>query len=459
MSRRSNDVTGADLVVVGGDVVSEYGVHRADVWIQAGLVRMVGADVARLAPTGTAQLDAAGKLVFPGLIDPQVHFREPGLEHKEDLASGGLCAIAGGMTGFLEMPNTNPLTTDPERLADKLERASGRSPADFGFFIGGTAENADRLGEWETLPGCAGVKVFMGSSTGNLLIPDDATLERVLRSGKRRVTVHSEDDPRLKERYAAIGPDVHVREHPHIRDVECAMRATRRLLALAEKTGRPVHLLHVSTAEEIELVRERALGDLVTVEVTPNHLFLAAPDCYEEHGTWAQMNPPVRDRRHQATLRQAVADGTATCIGSDHAPHTAAEKAKPFPVAPSGIAGTQTILPLLLTAVRDGWLRLPDIVRLCLTGPCHVYGIQGRGPLAPGVEGDLVLVDPTRRGPLPVEALHSRAGFSPFVGVELAGWPCATVLRGEVVYRVTGQDGLRGAAVGAPTGRALRFLA
>jgi dihydroorotase len=460
MSRANeSDAVGGDLLIRGGDVVSAYGVARADVWIERGVVRAVGVGVAGLAPAGTPALDAAGKLVFPGLIDPQVHFREPGLEHKEDLASGGLCAIAGGMTAFLEMPNTNPLTTEPDKLADKLRRAAGRSPADFGFFIGGTAQNADQLGAWETLPGCAGVKVFMGSSTGDLLIPDDATLERVLRSGKRRVTIHSEDDPRLKERYAALAPGTHVREHPHVRDVETAVRSTRRLLDLVEKTRRPVHLLHVSTAEELELVRARGLGELVTVEVTPNHLFLAAPDCYDEHGTWAQMNPPVRDRRHRDALRHAVADGTATCIGSDHAPHTAAEKAKPFPAAPSGIAGVQTTLPLLLTAVRDGWLALTDIVRLCLLGPCHVYGIQGRGPLAPGVEGDAVLVDPTVRGPLPLAALHSRAGNSPFVGVELAGWPIATVLRGEVVYRsVAEHEGpCVGAAVGAPHGRALNF--
>lgn len=448
---------GQDLVITGGDVVSAYGVTRADVWIERGVVRAVGPGVAAHAPPGTARLEAAGKLVFPGLVDPQVHFREPGLEHKEDLASGGLAAIAGGVTGFLEMPNTNPLTTDPERLADKLRRASGRSPADFGFFLGGTAQNAERLGEWEALPGCAGVKVFMGSSTGDLLIPDDPTLERVLRHGKHRVTIHSEDDPRLKERYAALAPGTHVREHPHVRDVETAVRATRRLLDLVERTRRPVHLLHVSTADELELVRERGLGDLVTVEVTPNHIFLEAPDCYERHGTWAQMNPPVRDRRHRDALRQAVADGTATCIGSDHAPHTAEEKAKPFPTAPSGIAGTQTILPLLLTAVRDGWLALPDIVRLCVTGPCRVYGIVGRGPVAPGFEGDAVLVDPAVRGPLPREALHSRAGFSPFVGVELAGWPVATVLRGEVVYRVHDGPGLVGALTTPPRGRALAF--
>jgi len=276
------------MLIHGGTVVGREGTSRADVLIRDGLVAEVGPDLTGHASAeGVERLDAAGRLVFPGLIDDQVHFREPGITHKEDLNSGSLAAIAGGVTAFYEMPNTKPNTDTPERLEDKLARASGRCHADYGFFIGGTAENAETLGEWESLPGCAGIKVFMGSSTGSLLVADDPTLERILRSGERRVTFHSEDDYRLKDRYAAVEPGTHVREHPHIRDVECAVRSTRRLLDLAEKTGRKIHILHVSSADEIHMVRERDLGDLVTIELTPNHLFLAAPDCYEEHGTWA----------------------------------------------------------------------------------------------------------------------------------------------------------------------------
>ncbi len=429
-------------------MVSPRSVSVADVCIEGGRVTAVGPNLGE--PAGATVIDAAGKLVFPGLIDPQVHFREPGNTHKEDLESGSLAAAAGGVTTFFEMPNTNPATTAPEFLEDKLARAANRAHVDHAFFLGASAENADRLGEWEQAPGCAGVKVFMGSSTGSLLVADDETIERVLRSGRRRVAVHSEDEPRLVERYAAIGPGTPVSEHPNIRDVECAVRATRRLLDLVEKTRRPVHLLHVSTAEEIALIRERDLGELLTAEVTPNHLFLCAPECYEAFGSRVQMNPPVRTVRHRDALREALADGTLTCIGSDHAPHAADEKALPYPKSPSGIPGVQTILGLLLTAVRDGWLGLEDVARVSCAAPARVYALEAKGALTPGADGDLVIVDPGELGPLQESWLRSRAGYSPYTDTALAGWPEVTVLRGRVIYRDH-------APVGAADGRAVRF--
>jgi dihydroorotase len=441
-------VNSGSILVRGGRVVRASGDAVADVWIEHGRVRAVGKDLA--APKACPVLAADGCLVFPGLVDPQVHFREPGLEHKEDLASGSLAAIAGGVTAFCEMPNTKPATTTPELLADKLQRAQGRAHSDFAFFLGATAQNADRLGEWEGLPGCAGVKIFMGSSTGDLLVRDDATLERVLRSGRRRVAVHSEDDYRLQERYAALGAGARVEQHPDVRDVECAVRSTKRLLDLAERTGRKVHVLHLSTAEEVAMLRERRLGDLATAEVTPNHLFLDAPGCYERLGTLAQMNPPVRELRHRDALRQALVDGVIHCIGSDHAPHTLQEKHAAYPKSPSGMPGVQTILPLLLCAVRDGWLSLRDVARVACSAPCAVYGIAGKGDLQPGMDGDVVVVDPDERGPLRLEWLRSRVGWSPYTGWDLAGWPRTVVLRGEVAYQGH-------APVGAPSGRPLRY--
>ncbi len=440
-----------DLLVRGGTVILPTGPLAADVWIDQGKVARLAPSsaVAAAPPAGRETIDATGKLVFPGLIDPQVHFREPGLEHKEDLGSGSLAAIAGGVTSFMEMPNTKPATTDPSRLEDKLARAAQKAHCDHAFFLGATAENADRLGDWEQLPGCSGVKIFMGSSTGDLLVPDDPTLERVLRSGKRRVAVHSEDEPRLKARYAELAKGASVVQHPSIRDVECALRATQRLLALATKTNRKIHVLHLSTAEEIELIRSGNHGDLVTCEVTPNHLFLEAPDCYERWGRLAQMNPPVRDARHKHVLRAALANADIACIGSDHAPHSLAEKAKPYPESPSGIPGVQTILPLLLTAVREKWLRLEDIPRICTLGPIRTFGLATKGALEVGKDGDLVIVDPTIVRPLPLEWLKSRAGYSPYVGMELAGWPILTVLRGRIAYR----DGV----ASPPAGRPLEF--
>ena len=247
--------------------------------------------------------------------------------------------------------------------------------------------------------------------------------------------MHSEDETRLSERYAAIRPGTPVSQHPEVRDVECAVRATRRLLDMCEKTRRPVHLLHVSTAEEIDMMRERDLGELLTAEVTPNHLFLTAPECYERWGSRVQMNPPVRTQRHRDALREALADGTLSCIGSDHAPHTLEEKARPYPECPSGIPGVQTILGLLLTAVRDGWLRLEDIPRITSGGPARVFGIENKGSLAPGADGDVAIVDPDETGPLPEDWLRSRAGYSPYVGTQLAGWPIVSVLRGRIAYR------------------------
>ena len=444
-----NECGAADLVLRGGELVTAQGSRRADVLVRAGRFEAVGELVPEQV-AGATELDVAGRLVLPGSIDPQVHFREPGNEHKEDLASGSLAAVAGGVTTFLEMPNTKPSTTDAERLAEKLERARGRAWADHAFFVGATAENADRLGELERLPGCAGVKIFMGSSTGNLLVPDDATLERVLRSGERRVTVHSEDEELLQRNYRALGSGEPVTRHPDVRSVEAAVRSTRRLLDMAERTGRKVHVLHVSTADEVDLIAERDLGELVTFELTPNHLFLCAPECYERHGTWAQMNPPVRDRRHQERLRRAATEGEAACVGSDHAPHTAEEKARPYPQAPSGIPGVQTTLGLFLTAVRDGWLTLADLVRLLHDGPARVYGIRGKGAFEIGADADITLVDPSVTDPLPEPWLRSRSRTNPFVGTELAGWPVATYLRGELVYA-------NGEPVGEPRGRPIAF--
>ena len=369
-----------DLVVHGGVCVTPRGPLRADLGVRNGRIAAVG----RLRTNTTAAtIDATGLHVLPGVIDTQVHFREPGDEHKEDLETGTRGAVLGGVTAVFEMPNTRLPTTSAAALADKLARADGRAWCDHAFYVGATAENAPTLGELERLPGCAGVKVFMGPSTGGLLVPDDRTLDAVLAVGTRRVAVHAEDDARLRERRSIAEAAGDPRAHPDWRDVETALRATRRLLRLAAERGRPVHVLHVTTAEEIALLAQHKA--IASVEVTPQHLSLQAPECYDRLGTRAQMNPPIRGGRHRAALWRGVTDGTVDVVGSDHAPHTREEKARPYPASPAGMPGVQTLLPLLLDHAAAGRLTLARLVDLTSAGPARLFGLARKGRLAGGL--------------------------------------------------------------------------
>jgi dihydroorotase len=419
-----------DLIVRGGRVWLADGLADADIGVSGGRIAKVGA----LGGASAAEtIDAGGLTVLPGAIDTQVHFREPGNEHKEDLASGTACAALGGVTAVFEMPNTRPSTTTAALLADKLKRAAGRVHCDIAFYVGATADNADDLGRLERLPGCCGVKVFMGSSTGDLLVSDEATLVRVMKSSRRRMAVHAEDDERLSARKAAIPAGADARWHPEWRDVETAVLATQRLLKLARQYAHPVHVLHVTTAEEAALLARSK--DIATMEVTPQHLTLAAPDCYERLGTLAQMNPPIRDARHREALWKAVSDGVVDVIGSDHAPHTLAEKKQPYPASPSGMPGVQTLLPLMLDHMHRGRLDLRRLVELTSGTAARLFSIKGKGRIGPGFDADLVLVDLKRRQRIEPAWLASKCGWSPFAGDTVTGWPVMTVLRGQVAAR------------------------
>jgi dihydroorotase len=433
-----------DLIIHGAIAATPNGIARADIGIRGGRFAAIGEFDGSAAET----FNARGLHALPGVIDTQVHFREPGMTHKEDLATGTAAAVLGGVTAVFEMPNTNPNTLTAGDIADKVSRAKGRARCDIAFFVGAAAENAGDLAKTERSPGCAGVKVFMGSSTGSLLVPDDETLEAVLRSGFRRVAIHSEDEARLRERMHIAKESGDVAMHPVWRDEETAIRATNRVLKLARETGRRVHLLHVTTAEEMAILA--GAKDIATVEATPQHLTLAAPDCYRELGTLAQMNPPIRDARHREGLWQAVRDGVVDCIGSDHAPHTLEEKAKPYPTSPSGMAGVQTLLPLLLDHLAAGRLTLERIVDLTSAGPQRIYNIAGKGRIAVGYDADLVLVDLETRRVIRNEWIASRCGWTPFDGREVKGWPKATILRGSFVMR---EDEL----IGEPIGQPVRF--
>ncbi len=347
------------------------------------------------------------------------------------------------------MPNTKPNTADAAALEDKLSRAAGRAACDHAFFIGATDENASELGTLERLPGCAGVKVFMGSSTGSLLVESDELLREVLLNGRRRVAIHAEDEERLRERKALVEGGADVSQHPVWRDEETALRATKRLLALAQTCRRPVHVLHITTGEELELLAENK--DVATVELTPQHLTLAAPEAYAELGTLAQMNPPIRDGRQRDALWAALDAGIVDVIGSDHAPHTLEEKARPYPSSPSGMTGVQTLLPLLLDHVAAGRLTLERLVDLTSAGPARVYGIAGKGRIARGYDADLTLVDLGREETIERSWIASRSGWSPFEGRRIKGWPVATIVRGKLVAR-------EGELVGAPIGQPVRFI-
>ena len=413
-----------DQVFRGGTVVAPERTGVADVAVRDGRIAAVGMiDPGRSGET----IDCTGLHLLPGVIDTQVHFREPGAEHKEDLESGSRSAVMGGVTAVFEMPNTSPPTTTAEALADKVRRATGRMHCDFAFFVGGTRENARDVAMLERLPGAAGIKIFMGSSTGNLLVDDDETLRQILSRTRRRVSVHAEDEPRLRERMG-LRVEGDPSSHPVWRDEVAALRATERLTRIAEETGAQVHLLHVSTAEEIAFIRGHKRN--VTVEVTPQHLTLDASR-YADLGTRLQMNPPVRAARNRDALWQAVADGTADVLGSDHAPHTPAEKAKPYPASPSGMPGVQTLLPVMLDHVAAGRLSLERLADLPSAGPARVFAIAGKGRIAEGYDADLTIVDLKRRETISDGWVASRAGWTPFAGMTVTGWPVGTVIHGS----------------------------
>lgn len=433
-----------DLIVRGGTAVTPSGRAVADIGVTDGKVVAIG-------DLGSAQaesvFDAKGLHVLPGVVDPQCHFREPGLTHKEDIHSGSASAALGGVTTFFEMPNTTPNTDDAERLAWKVQRARETSFVDFAFFVGATVENADRLGSLEGLEGCSGVKLFAGSSTGTLLVDKPEDQRRVMKSGRRRIACHSEDEARLQERKAlTAGKDVSF--HPEWRDEECAAKSTRTLLQISKETGRRLHILHVTTAAEIPLLE--AHKHLATFEICPQHLTLTAPECYERLGTLAQMNPPIRDARHQAALWHAIRSGAADVLGSDHAPHTLEEKSKPWPSSPSGMPGVQTLVPLMLNHVNEGRLTLERFVDLTSAGPARVFGMLKKGRLVPGYDADFTIVDLAAKKTITNEWSKSKCGWTPFDGMKVTGWPMATISRGRVVMR-------DGALQGSPGGQPVRF--
>ena len=435
-----------DLVLLGGACVTPTGTAVADIGIRAGRIAAVGS-LGRAA--AAESYDARGLHILPGVIDTHVHFREPGLEHKEDMETGSRAAVLGGVTAVFEMPNTAPPTTGRDTLEDKLARAETSMHCDYAFYVGATASNAATLGSFENLPGVAGVKLFMGSSTGDLLVDSDDAILATLRSGSRRVAVHAEDEARLKARYKLALPGQPA-THPIWRDAETARLATERIIALARRASRRIHILHMTTEEEVPLVA--GARDVATCEVTPQHLTLGAPECYERLGTRAQMNPPIRDARHRDALWRALSDGGVDCVASDHAPHTLAEKSGLYPQTPSGMPGVQTLVTIMLDHVNAGRLSLERLVELTSSGPARVFGIAGKGRIERGYDADLTIVDLSARRRIENGWIASRCGWTPYDGKITVGWSVATLLRGRFAMR-------EGEVAGEPAGRPIQFSA
>ncbi|CEJ10402.1 L-hydantoinase [bacterium YEK0313] len=430
-----------DTIFKGGTVVNQDGAGQRDIGVKDGRIAAIG-DLARQAAGEV--VDCTGLHVLPGFIDSQVHFREPGPVHKEDLETGSRAAVMGGVTSVFEMPNTDPQTTSEAALADKVARATNRMHCDFAFWVGATHGNATEVAELERLPGAAGIKVFMGSSTGSLLVEDDEGVAAVLGRTRRRAAFHSEDEYRLRER-AGLRIQGDPRSHPVWRDEIAALTCTERLVAIARRFNAKIHVLHISTAEEIDFLQGHK--DVATCEATPHHLTLVAPDCYERLGTLAQMNPPVREARHRDRIWHGIGQGIVDVLGSDHAPHTLEEKAKTYPASPSGMTGVQTLVPTMLDHVNAGRLSLERLVDLTSHGPARIFGIAGKGRIAAGYDADLTIVDLKRRQKITASWIASRSQWTPYDGVEVTGWPVGTVIRGR---RVMWEGQLAAPAGGAP---------
>ena len=374
-------------------------------------------------------IDAAGLHLIPGVIDDQVHFREPGLTHKEDLAMASRACAKGGVTTFLEMPNTVPPATTQARVAEKLALAAEKSLVNFGFYIGATSDNLDELKAADRTPG---IKIFIGSSTGDLLVDDQAALERIFNETTLPITAHCEDESTIRANVARLAGTHDVADHSRIRDHAAALIATRRAIDLAHRHMHRFHVLHVSTGAETELLADHR--NLITAEACPHHLLFNIGD-YARLGTLVQMNPSLKTPDDNRQLWQALQNGRIQVIATDHAPHTLEEKQRPYPASPSGLPAVENSLALMLNEVHRGRCTLEQVVHWMCDAPARVWDIVGKGRIVVGYDADLVLVDLARTEEVRNEQQITKCGWSPWHGVSLTGWPVRTFVMGREVYR------------------------
>lgn len=424
-----------DLILKNGTVVLPNKTVKVDIGIKHEIIHTIG-DLSECSTDCCADnvIDCQGLHVLPGVIDSQVHFREPGLENKENLESGMLAAAAGGVTAVFEMPNTDPLTITPDTIEDKLKRASRVPWTDYAFYLGGTGRTGPNLDKWENAPGICGIKIFMGASTGELMTASDEEVESVLSNGRRVVAVHAEDQYIMQENMKTILKEqTDVALHNVWRSPESCFSATRRVVNIAKKYNRRVHVLHITTSEEMDFLRKNK--DVASVELLANHLTLYAPDCYEKLGTLAQQNPPIREKHHQDALWKALNDGTVDILASDHAPHTLEEKSQEYPKSPSGTPGVQTLVPIMLNHVNNGKLTLERLVELWSYGPERIHKLVNKGRIAKDYHADFTIVDMSKKNTIKNSQQKSKTGWTPYDGMNVTGWPMMTIIRGNIVMR------------------------
>ncbi len=446
-----------NLLVQNAMMVLPDRVVEGDLRVANGRIKTVAPQGGLVPQNGETIIDGTGLHLLPGAIDPHVHFRDPGNPEKEDLGSGSRAAVAGGITAFLDMPNTVPNATNRAALEAKIALAGDKAVNHHGFFIGATNHNVADMQSVEGMDGVCGIKIFMGSSTGDLLVHEQKYLENIFANTGGIIATHAEDEDRLQSRIAQFKGRTDIAAHAECRDVECALIATKRASALAKDHDHRLHIVHLTSGAEADWLTSNK-GDLITTEVCTQHLTFDQDDV-EELGVRALMNPPIRYTEDKENLWRRLKDGTIDCVVTDHAPHTLEAKSVGYPNAPAGMPGVETSLPLMLTHAMNGKCSVTDVVKWMCAGPARVYGMKNKGSLLEGFDGDLTLVDLETRRTITDADVWTRVGWTPYDGMELTGLPIWTIVDGIPVHKRTVGGSFRGEAIGAPgcAGRAIQF--
>ena len=419
------------ILIKNARCVSSSGIIKQDVLLRDGKIAQLGQIKAS---TAEKVIDGIHLFLLPGALDPQVHFRDPGLTHKEDLRTGSMAAASGGVTSFFDMPNTKPSTITIEAMSERKRVAAEKCVVNYNFFIGATNTNLEVLNGVENVPG---IKIFMGSSTGDLLVSDTKDLDNIFGNGSRLIAVHAEDDEIINAAAEIYKNSTDFNHHQFVRPADAALKATTLAVELSIKYQRRLHILHMTTLDEVRYLEIQKSKAPISAEVCPQHFLLSAPHVYQKLGAYAQMNPPIRDKQHGEALWEGLVNGVIDCIATDHAPHTHEEKASPFGSAPSGMPGVETSLPMLLDRANRGLCKLEDVVKWMCEKPVELYKVKNKGHIKEGYDADLVLVDMGKKRSIENGNLWTKVNWSPYDGWTTQGWPVTTIVNGHIVF----QDG------------------